>query len=212
MVLRKPRAVEPEPSVGAYIASEAARLGIPLTADDVAQLTTAAASIPLGTVTPDGAPGAGPDILFTYRNFGQVDWFGTDIGLSVVATDRLTLSGSYSHVSENLFSNVDGVADIPVNVPENSGSIGADFTDPRRGYSVGARGRFVQGFPFSSGVFAGDVEGYQVFDLRLGYDFPMWAGTNIVLTASNIFDDRHIEIPGAPEIGRLVALRLGYSF
>jgi len=199
-------------SLGAYITSEAARLGIPLTAEEVAELASGMASIPLGTVTPEGAPGTGADIIFSYRNFGAVDWFGSDVGLSFVATDRVTLTGSYSRVSDNVFADVDGVSDINLNTPKNRGALGVDFADPRLGISLGARGRFVQGFPFSSGVFAAFVDGYQVFDLRAGYDFAAWPGTSVTLSASNVFDNQHLEIAGSPRIGRLISMRLVRSF
>ena len=51
-----------------------------------------------------------------------------------------------------------------------------------------------------------------MFCQSAGYDLAMWPGTNVVLSASNVLNNRHLEIPGAPEIGRLISMRLGFAF
>lgn len=71
---------------------------------------------------------------------------------------------------------------------------------------------FVQGFPYSSGLWVGDVDGYELVDARLSYDLPLFPGTSLALAATNVFDRRHRQGVATPMIGRLLVLRLTRSF
>ena len=201
-------------SVGAYIASEAARLGLPLTPETIEGLTEGMASVPLATVTPEESPN--PDnpasLVFSVRNYPDVDYWGADVGASFLATDEISFSGSYSFLSENFFENIDGVADVPLNAPKHKASLAADYRNQRLGLAAEVRGRYIDGFRVASGFFVGDVESYTLFDALVTYALPFSRGTQISLSGVNIFDNRHQEVPGAPFIGRTVLLRVRQSF
>ena len=64
----------------------------------------------------------------------------------------------------------------------------------------------------NSGVFVGEVPAYTVMDLTAGYRLPMDPRAQLTLSATNLFDNVHREFIGAPETGRLLLLRLQYSF
>jgi iron complex outermembrane receptor protein len=72
--------------------------------------------------------------------------------------------------------------------------------------------RFNAGFPMNSGVYLGEVDGYQVVDASVGYQLPFQPGAHVSLTANNILNNMHREFVGAPEIGRMLLLRLRYDF
>jgi iron complex outermembrane receptor protein len=173
-----------------------------------------AAGIPLGTVVPDNALTGSSDLVLTYRNFGEVDLWGSDLGARLLLGDRLSLTGSYSWVSRDYWtaSDVGGLSPIALNAPRNKGVISADYDDPT-GMVGELRVRAVGGFPMNSGVYIGDVSSYSVLDASIGYHLPVAGGWALVtLSAQNLLDDRTRQFVGAPAIGRLVLTRLQYSF
>lgn len=178
------------------------------------------AQVPLGTVAPDQSTTS--DLLLTYRNFGDVDFWGADVAAQFLVSDRVSLRGTYSHVSEDcfLFSGQGGAdgeecrsaLDIALNAPKNKGSASARFNDVARGFSAEGRVRFTAGFPMNSGVFVGTVEGYEVFDVNLSYRIPTLPGATASISGTNVFDQAHRQFIGAPELGRLFLVRLQYDF
>jgi len=180
-----------------------------------AGISAGVAGVPLGTVSPDQLQST--DLLLTYRNFGDVDFWGTDLAFQFLATDRLSFSGSYSFVSEECFDfNGDGdctsAQDVSLNAPQNKGSLGLRWSDRVSGLTLEGRGRYVDEFVMNSGVYIGTVESYAVFDANLGYQLPFAPAATVTLTATNLFDNMHQEFVGSPEIGRLLLARLTYEF
>ena len=191
-------------------------LGTVVSPEQAAAIIEAMAKIPVGTVAPDQATNS--DLILTYRNFGDVDLWGADLAFQFLATNRLSLSASYSFVSEECFDfnndqSCEGSQDIALNAPRNKGSVGAAWDDAQAGFSAEARLRITEGFPMNSGVFVGDVDGYTVMDASVLYKLDRWLqGASVGLTATNIFDNMHREFVGAPSLGRLLLLRLTYEF
>jgi iron complex outermembrane receptor protein len=66
--------------VGTFVAGRLIGAGVPAgaAAQVAAGIATNAAQVPLGTVAPDQRSGS--DVILTYRNFGNVELWGTDIG------------------------------------------------------------------------------------------------------------------------------------
>ncbi len=48
--------------------------------------------------------------------------------------------------------------------------------------------------------------------MNITYALPFSRSTQVTLSALNILDDRHLEMIGAPQLGRLVLLRVRQSF
>ena len=63
----------------------------------------------------------------------------------------------------------------------------------------------------NSGVFVGVVEDYVVADLNLAYSLPFHRNAAVTLTGLNIFNNKHIEIIGAPEISTMWLFRVRYT-
>ena len=204
-------------SVGTYVATRLAAGGMdPAVAGAIAaQVAPTAAMVPLGTVAPDQRSDS--DLVLTYRNFGDVNLWGADVGVEAYVTDELALTGSYSWVSkECLDFNDDGVCtsavDVALNAPTKKGSLGFRFDRPGTGLTLGARARYSSDFPMNSGVYVGMVDSYTVFDANAAYRVPGYEGFIVSLTVNNIANDEHREFIGAPEVGRLALLKLQYEF
>ena len=167
--------------------------------------TKTAASIPFGTITPEEAvdPTA---VMLTYRNFGKVTYYGADVSLAFYPTPAWTISGNYSYVSEDLFKNLDGIADIALNAPKHKANLSAQYTFPQMGLKLEGRMRYRGAFPMNSGVYVGPVEEATVVDFHAAYDLPLSGATQVVLhvDASNVLNKKYQAFVGAPEIGRLV--------
>ncbi|MEX2526024.1 MAG: TonB-dependent receptor [Gemmatimonadota bacterium] len=197
------------PLVQAGVLSQAQAAGL------IQGMTGGFAQIPLGIVAPDQSQDT--DLILTYRNFGDVDLWGADLGAQILLTDALSLQGSYSWVNDDCFSfsgdeECRSAQDIALNAPQNKGAAALRYQAIRSGVTVEGRVRFTQGFPMNSGVYIGDVEGYTVFDANLGYRIPMLPSTTVTVSATNITDNQRREFVGAPEVGRMVLLRLQYGF
>ncbi len=205
------------PSVGAFLTRRMIAAGIPaqFAQGIAAQLAGTAAKVPLGTVAPDGRTSS--DLVLTYRNFGDVNFWGADMGFQLLASDRVSVSGSFSYVSDECFdfnndNNCTSSVDISLNAPTLKGSLGARFADQLSGLTLEGRVRYSDAFTMNSGVYLGEVESYAVVDTNLGYKLPVASGARVSLTISNLFDNVHREFIGAPELGRMALLKLQYTF
>jgi iron complex outermembrane receptor protein len=176
------------------------------------------AMVPLGTVAPDQRSNSA--LLLTYRNFGEVELWGADVGFEAGITDQVAVLGSYSWVSEECFDfNDDGScsssADIALNAPTSKGSFGLRFRDrglEGTGLELGARLRYSGEFRMNSGVYIGNIDRYAVVDVNAAYDVPGVQGLRASLTVNNVFDNEHQEFIGAPEMGIVALGQLTYEF
>ena len=167
-----------------------------------------AAMIPFGTVTPEEAsdPNA---VMLTYRNFGNVTFYGADLGFSYYPNDLWNLSGSYSYLSANLFKNVDGIDDVFLNAPRHKLSAALGFRTPGMPLNLGARVRYRGPFEMADGVYAGDVASHTVVDLNASYEFSKFTFS---VEASNLLNQEYQAFVGAPMIGRMVMAGLAVRF
>lgn len=186
-----------------------------LTPEQNDELFDALSQLPLGTVAPEQS--GSDDILLTYRNFGNVDLWGVDLALRVLATDRLSLDGNVSVVSDECFDfNGDALCedavDVALNAPDLKWRIRGRYHDEVAGITAEAQLRHTDGFPVNSGVYVGEIEGYEVVDANVAYRIPGLRGTTVSVAARNLLDDDHRQFVGAPRLGRVVLARLRYDF
>jgi iron complex outermembrane receptor protein len=209
--------------------------GAGLDADQITPLVVGLTGMPLATATWNEASDP-TDTYLTYRNFGNVDLWGVDLGLTLLLGDKWTVSGAYSlncgwvssdSTCVNFFPNLAGIDDVALNAPNNKGMLSVAWRNPRMGLGVEVRGRYVEGYPVSSGVFEGDIPWFMPYDINIAYTLPIATATDLTLTATNVFSctgdtdlvqggcgfrDLHQEMIGAPFLGRMVLLRLRQSF
>jgi len=166
------------------------------------------AYIPFGTVSPEEAtdPTA---VILTYRNLGEVTLYGLNLGFTYYASDAWTVGFNYSHLSQNTFP------ERAVNAPMDKFNLGSRYHHAETGLSIGGWIRYRGSFPMASGVYAGDVAAYTMVDLNAAYDLPIHshdASATLSLNVSNLFDRKHQEFIGAPEIGRMISGGLTVRF
>lgn len=181
---------------------------------DLSNLVT---QLPVGTIMPDQV--TAPGLLLTYRNFGKVDFWTAGLSAEMSLSSALSLEGSHSQVSEQCFDLRENTAtdcsdleDISLNLPKTRSSLSVRYQGPDSGMAADARVRRQRGFYANAGVYAGDVEGYTVFDVQVRFPLPGLTRASAAITAANVLDDRHQEFIGATEIGRLVVGSLTYTF
>jgi iron complex outermembrane receptor protein len=197
-----PNAFFDEASLAAYLSNF-------LPVAQAAPIAARVAQAPVATVVPIEARDP-YDILVTYRNFGDLGYWGADLELGAALGRSLVFYGSYSWTEKNIFDVVNAAGEpdsIPLNAPKDRVSLGMRYRNDDVGFVGEVRGRAVSAFPIQSGVYAGTVDAYGVVDASLGYRLPFAPQITLSLSATNVFDNRHREFIGAPEIGRLLLLR-----
>ncbi|PQJ35611.1 hypothetical protein BSZ35_14275 [Salinibacter sp. 10B] len=184
-------------------------------------LTGTFAQTPSGVVQPDQPilPGSPPSnqvgALLTYRNFGEVEYWGLDASLEVDITETFTTFGTVSYVSDDFFSNeeldeTNTSLNLALNAPSLKVKGGFDYGLPA-GVSIGSTVHYVDGFPVRSGPYVGTVAPYTLLDVRLAYNIPTVPGLSLTVTGKNILNNRHREFVGAPPLGRMMMGRLTYE-
>ena len=184
----------------------------------------------VGVVSPDQqvlSDGSLPSVaggLFTYRNFGNVTLWGSDLAVEFIASEKLRIHAHMSYISDDYFDNTELQEEgselrVSLNAPTIKAGVGAEYQFPF-GLSLRASGRASNEFRVISGPFDGIVDDYMVFDAGLGYDFGRQiTGLRIDLTAQNLLTfvngeatSTHREFVGAPHIGRIVMVRALFTF
>jgi outer membrane receptor for ferrienterochelin and colicins len=184
------------------------------------QLAPVLAGIPGGVVaSPDFQ--AGPELMVTYRNFGDINLWGTDFAATALL-GRWTVGTGISLVNADHFETEGQI--ITLNAPKQKVNLSLGYRDEPMGFNGEVRLRHHAGFPVNSGVFVGIrciqptatgedcVKSATLTDLTLGYRLPQVRGTSLQFTVTNLFDSDYRSFIGTPEIGRLALLRLRYDF
>jgi iron complex outermembrane receptor protein len=189
-------------------------------AGQASQLGTGLSAAPIGLVSPNGAFDRDA-VLLTYRNFGEVDYFGVDLGIEYLLNNNWRFIGNYSHISDDSWLDLDGNDDFDIylNAPRNKYMLAAAYDD--RTWSGELRYRFVEGFPIESGIWATGldangrrqaIDSYGLVDINLGYSFQNIDGLRATLSVTNALDVDNVQFAGTPNIGRLSLLGLSYKF
>ncbi|MCC7053009.1 MAG: TonB-dependent receptor [Gemmatimonadaceae bacterium] len=235
--------------LGTYIGGQAAAAlagsGLPLTplqiqtiAGNIApSLAAAMAPLPLGTVTFNNASiVSNGNLRATYQRLDKiVEVFGTDIGLSYALSDKFSLDGTASVVSNIIFVDVQvGPQPFALNAPGAKGSLTSRYSNAETGWGGEVRYRYTNAFPVNSGVYVsgqplvttGTVVGRDanytynpvpvnnLFDVGISKRFGGTTRRALTwsLNVTNLFDRRVPTFAGTPAIGRLAMSRISATF
>ena len=105
-----------------------------------------------------------------YANVGLVNTQGVDFGLQYFVTPEWRVQASYSWFDFEIVDvgDLQDLRDILLpNTPEHKASLGVSWH--RNRWSFSTAGRWVQGFRWSAGIFAGDVPSYTTVDLGASF-------------------------------------------
>ena len=195
-----------------------------LLARDLVAIIGGMAQIPLGVVSSEDVNATGPQALMTYRNFGDVNLWGTDLAVQALLTNEWSLGLTASLVSRDHFFS-DGQF-ITLNAPKRKGGFSVGYRNAALGFNSEVRVRHTSRYPASSGVYFGTdcvpdapttlagpcVQSHTLADITLGYQLRQLPGASVQLAVQNLLDESYQSFPGAPPIGRLGVVRLRYEF
>jgi iron complex outermembrane receptor protein len=183
--------------------------------------------VPLATVVPtNSALTERPDIFLTYRNFGEIDFWGADLALDYVLGNHWAFSGSYSYVNKDYFPGAasDRPADVALNASKSKGTFTVAYHDEPGGWSAEGRFRAVKGFPVNSGVYVSapdpgtpgkllPIDSYGVIDVQGTWRPPVGARNMLVsLNVQNLFNKHYATFVGVPNLGRFLLTKVSYTF
>jgi outer membrane receptor for ferrienterochelin and colicins len=184
------------------------------TADAAAAATAAAmGGIPLGVVTPETVGGSDPALALVYRNLGSVDVFGAEVSATFMLSDFFEIQTNLALVDKNQFlSSGDNPESVPLNAPTFKGNALLLYRNDEAGLNANLRFRAQNGFPANSGVYIGNVDGFEVFDIGAGWRLPMMRDVWLQLDVMNLFDTQYASFVGTPIIGRMMMARVRWDF
>ncbi|MFZ1729025.1 MAG: TonB-dependent receptor [Bacteroidota bacterium] len=183
-----------------FIGPEAAQQFAAAVAEGMAQ-------VPIGTVTPDQASDR-TEVLMIPINYGDIDYWGSDLSFRAGLLRNLQLGGTYSYINKVYFDDVDGKGPLSLNVPQHKASLSLQYTEPSTGIQGSAQYRFINGFRMKSGVYEGTISPYGLVDLGVRIPLPVPTSPNLQLSVRNLLDHKHVEYVGGGMIGRLMTARL----
>lgn len=172
-----------------------------------ALLAEGIAQVPLSTVTPEQAADR-TEILMIPINYGDFDYWGTDLSFRAGLLRNLQLGGTYSYINKVYYDDVDGKGALSLNVPQHKASLSLQYTEPATGIQGMAQYRFIDGYRLKSGVYEGRIDPYGLIDLGLRVPLPIPTHPDLQLSVRNLLDHQHVEFVGGGRIGRLLTARL----
>lgn len=174
---------------------------------------SATTGVPVGVVNFNDPLSSRPDVIVTYRNFGNLDFWGSDLGAEFLLDRGFSVTGTYSYVNKKLFprSEVGGVSDISLNAPANKHSFAVNYRDEAKGMSAELRERHVDGYRAVSFI-DGQIRPYTLVDANFSIrpaflNDVMWS-----LSGTNLLDKKHQEFVQGGVIGRLIMTRIQVTF
>jgi iron complex outermembrane receptor protein len=224
LIVETPNVFLDATTLGAFIAAKLAAAGVPAAQIQALAPTiagalggvsgsSAAKGVPLGVVNFQESLSSDADVILAYRNFGNLNIWGSDLGASLLVTDKFSVAGTYSYVNKNLFprSEVGGVQDISLNAPANKHSVTVSYRDEGRGWGAEVRERHVDAFEALAFISA-HIKNYTLLDAGINYRPPSMNNVLIAINGTNLTNKRHQEFAQGGLIGRLIITRLQVNF
>ena len=246
LIVESPNVFLDRSSLIAYLTQVWTAIGVPNAAQTAAQIGTAMAGvsgsatvtgIPLGTVVPNDSRTevlpllrrtfgafARPDIFLTYRNFGKVDLWGSDLAVDYLITPELSLAATYSWVNHDFFSKQDlgGLSDVALNASKSRASGSVRYRSDTKGWGAEVHFRYLKGFPVNSGVYVSPqrsdgsyipTDSYGVFDVQGSWRPPLGTRNMLVsATLTNVLNHGYATFVGVPKLGRMLLTKVSYTF
>lgn len=225
LIIETPNVFLDATTLGGFVAGKLAAIGVPAAQIGVLAPTIAGVlggvsggkgplvGVPLGVVNFNESLSSRADVIVTYRNFGNLDLWGSDLGAELLLDHGFSMAGTYSFVNKNLFpkSEVGGVQDISLNAPANKHSFTVRYRDEAKGWNAEIRERHVDAFKALSYI-SGTIKPYTLFDAGFSFRPSVLNGVLFSINGTNLLDKRHQEFAQGGLIGRLIISRLQVTF
>jgi outer membrane receptor for ferrienterochelin and colicins len=149
-----------------------------------------------------------------YRNYGDAtrSHWGSDISVQYFATDKFSLWGNTSWLSQNEWEVGDD--DLPftssLNAPKFKYRLGMDYSAGAQGFRSSIAFQHDDEFNSDMALYAGTVQEKNLVDMNVGY--VLKSGLQLDLSGTNVFNQRYRSFPGMPVIGRRIIAKATYSF
>jgi outer membrane receptor protein involved in Fe transport len=147
-------------------------------------------------------PNGAPAFVISYANAGEVDTQGVELAFNYYITNNWTLDANYSWFDFEVKKQALGDQLLP-NSPENKVNVGLSWRGPRMDAKVSYR--WVDGFPWATGVFVGPVPSYDVVNVTANFHINDTFGVGV--DVANALDNKHWETFGGDILKRRA---LGY--
>ncbi len=168
-------------------------------------------------VGPDGQPLI--EVTLSYINFGEVTLNGIDVGGEWLISPNTSISAAYSYADLGDFTNVpSSVSATPsFNTPFNKAKGSLKLMNWGKPGSVAELSmRYVDSYQFVAAQHynTGRIKSYVVFDLTAEIPVKLfeYGNTRVGINIKNLFDNKHRELPGGPELGFLGSGYVTFSF
>ena len=180
----------------------------------VAGMVSAAGA--LGVIETDQAPTTDgePNIMYGYKNFGKVNYWGFETGMKWRASEKLSLYGNYSTVSQTTFKQ-DDVGSLletgtwSLNHSKHRAKAGMMYGSEKFNYGIAYK--YDGGFDANMGSFySGTVLKRNLVDANLGYNIN--SKTSLGLNVINLMDEQYSVFPNMAQLGRQVIVSLKHDF
>jgi iron complex outermembrane receptor protein len=145
-----------------------------------------------------------------YRNYGDAtrSHWGSDLSIQYYATDKLSVWGNTSWLSQNEWEVGDD--DLPftssLNAPKFKYRIGLDYAAGDQGLRYSVSFQHDDAFNSDMALYGGRVQEKNLVDLNIGYVFK--SGLKLDLSGTNIFDQKYRSFPSMPIIGRRIIAKV----
>lgn len=159
-----------------------------------------------GIAAMDTTRGQNPPVVVGYVNYGKVDMGGLDLSLNWFLNKEWNWGLNYSYLSLTEFNNPITNTPDPINAPRHKGGIKLQYNPSKYDLSATLNVRYVDAFPWSSGIYFGTINAYFIGDFHATYKFNNHLSA--MMTVNNVLDHRHVEIMGGPTLGRSIIFRL----
>jgi outer membrane receptor protein involved in Fe transport len=166
------------------------------------------AAIPmLYPIMSNDADGSPIFVAISNRNYGKVDTQGVELGLYFAVAPGWMWTLNYNHFAFDVKEDVPDSPLVP-NAPANQFSTGVSYSGAP--VDVAMRFRWVDDFPWATGIFSGHVESYGIVDLNLGRQLNERWGVG--LDVANLLNNKHYEVFGGDLLRRRALVNLTYSW
>lgn len=208
--------------LAAYFGTYFTQLGLPAAQVQAlaSGLTQSLARVPMGVVSPNEAFERNA-VMLTYRNFGEINYYGADLSFEYLINDKYSVSGNYSYVSKDKWLELDENPDFNIflNSPQNKFALGMRYDDRKSGFDYGVKFRYIDGFPIQSGIYStynattGEydlLDSYYSLDVNMGYNFTK--GVRASFNVNNLTNNKKPQFAGTPDIGIFAVGGVSVSF